>query len=526
MLASEASRADPLISKGLTPITFQLRWHHQFQFAGYYAAVEKGFYRDAGFDVTLVAGSPDHFPIQEVLAGRAQYAVGNSEVLLARLRGEPLVALSAIFQYSPSVLVTLKTSGIDSPKDLIGKRVMTMRDDADADFFAMLRAENVDIGHVQVSHSSFNIQDLVADKVDAFNSYLTNEPFYLEERGIKYNIISPRDYAVDFYSDIVFTSQKEVLNHPDRVERFRQATLQGWKYALAHPEEIIQLIHTKYNPDKTLNHLRFEALAAQSLILPDVVEVGYINRQRLESMAAIMIDEGMADSAERLDGFVFVYKEEVSSVVYYLLIAIFVFFVIALLVAFSLALFNRRLQAEAGERLAIEEKLKHLANTDYLTQLYNRRAFMKIFSEEVARARRYGDVFSVLLIDLDYFKVINDRYGHDAGDITLLSVADLLRKENRESDVCGRFGGEEFILLLPHTQLLAAEKYANRLCQHIRDNTVMTAEGDVIGVTASIGVAQWLPEDSDESTIKRADIALYQAKNEGRDRVVAWEQKH
>ena len=107
-------------------IDLQLRWHHQFQFAGYYAAVEKGFYQDEGLQVTLHAGGTEHQPASEVLAGRAQYGVGNSEVLFERLKGKPIVALAAIFQHSASVLLTRKDSNITSVHGLVGKKAMLM----------------------------------------------------------------------------------------------------------------------------------------------------------------------------------------------------------------------------------------------------------------------------------------------------------------------------------------------------------------------------------------------------------------
>lgn len=102
-------------------VYLQLRWQHQFQFAGYYAAIEKGFYQDEGLEVRLRAGSPERQPVPEVLSGRAQYAEGNSEVLYYRLQGKPLIALASIFQHSPSVLLTQESSGISSVHDLIGK---------------------------------------------------------------------------------------------------------------------------------------------------------------------------------------------------------------------------------------------------------------------------------------------------------------------------------------------------------------------------------------------------------------------
>lgn len=183
-------------------INLQLRWHHQFQFAGYYAALEKGFYKEEGLDVRLHAGDPAHQPVPEVLAGHAQYAEGNSEVLYRRLQGKPLVALAAIFQHSPSVLLTRLESQINSVHDLIGKRVMLTNKTEDADFLVMLKNEGVALSQLQLIPSSYQIQDLIDGKVDAINSYLTNEPYYLQQRGVSYNVITPSNYRIDFYSDI------------------------------------------------------------------------------------------------------------------------------------------------------------------------------------------------------------------------------------------------------------------------------------------------------------------------------------
>ncbi|MDO9189843.1 MAG: ABC transporter substrate-binding protein, partial [Sulfurimicrobium sp.] len=164
-------------SKPLAPVTMQLRWLHQFQFAGYYAALHKGFYREKGLDVTIVAGAPDRRPVEEVMAGRAQYGEANSELLFHYLKGDPLVALAAIFQHSPSVLLTRKDSGIRTPQDLIGKRIMMVGGTEDVDFLAMLANEGVVSHKFEILPSSYDIQDLINGKTDAFNAYLTNEPY-------------------------------------------------------------------------------------------------------------------------------------------------------------------------------------------------------------------------------------------------------------------------------------------------------------------------------------------------------------
>lgn len=522
--SNSLASSDKLLEKKLEPIRFQLRWHHQFQFAGYYAAVEKGFYKEAGFDVTLVAGSPELQPVNEVLSGRAQYAEGNSEVLLSRLQGEPLVAMAVIFQHSPSVLLTLASSGIKTPQDLIGKRVMTVGGDGDANFLAMLRRNHVDPSQVEIMPSSYQLSDLITGKVDAFNSYLTNEPYFMQERGINFHVINPRDYGVDFYSDILFTSEKEVKNNPERVEKIKQATIRGWRYALSNPEEIIQIISDKYNNKKTINHMRFEALSSNSLILPELIEMGYVNPERVNAMAEVFKELGMVDDLSHLDGFVFVADNELPEGLYSLIFGICLFLVALMLVAMVLALFNHRLQKEINERRAVEDKLKRLADTDSLTGLLNRRAFTERYNTELMRAKRYGDVFSIILIDLDFFKRINDVYGHDAGDTVLVKMAQLLHGNTRESDICGRFGGEEFILLLPKTTVAEARVYANRLCQKIRTQSVPLRGDEVVSVTASVGVVEWAAEDGGEMTIIKADKALYHAKKHGRDQVIVWHQ--
>ena len=272
-----------------------------------------------------------------------------------------------------------------------------------------------------------------------------------------------------------------------------QAEVQIRKLLLARSETATRLIGDKYSAEKTWEYWRYRK-SADSL-----------SNRRPDSYL-----QHFADTA----------KEESAGELYSLLIIICVFLAVLLLVALVLALFNRRLQREVQERKLVEEKLVQLADTDSLTQLLNRRAFTQRYNNELVRAQRYGDVFSIILIDLDLFKTINDCYGHDAGDRVLVSVAELLQRDTRESDTCGRFGGEEFIILLPKTSIAEAAVYANRLCQHIRGNRVQLRTGETISISASVGVVEWSSKERAEATIIKADKALYKAKSAGRDQVV------
>ena len=340
-------------------IDLQLRWHHQFQFAGYYAAVEKGFYKEEGLDVLIHAGDPAHQPVPEVLAGHVQYAEGNSEVLYQRLLGKPLVALAAIFQHSPSVLLTRRDSGIESVHDLMGKRVMLMNMTEDADFLSMFLNEDVSLSQAQIIPSSYNINDLISGKVDAFNSYTTNEPYLLKQRNIAYNIIDPSTYRIDFYSDILFTSEAELRDHPKRVEAMRRATLKGWRYAMDHPDEIITLLLEKYHVEKTREHLEFEAAEMRKLIFPDLIEIGHMNPGRWQHMADTFVKAGLIKPGYKLDGFIYdPSPKQAPAWVFPLLIAVLIILTIVSAITYYLHRLNRRLTKTQGILSESEERLR------------------------------------------------------------------------------------------------------------------------------------------------------------------------
>jgi diguanylate cyclase (GGDEF)-like protein len=161
------------------------------------------------------------------------------------------------------------------------------------------------------------------------------------------------------------------------------------------------------------------------------------------------------------------------------------------------------------------------ANHDYLTNLLNRRSFAVLAKQFVAISKRYHSDLSVISFDIDLFKSINDKYGHDLGDKVIQNVAGTIQENCRDSDSVFRFGGEEFLILLPKTSMSEAIKLAEKIRSTITNSPTL-ADKLIIEVTASAGVSQWDSEEKNiESALKRADDALYQAKKQGRDRVVA-----
>ena len=168
------------------------------------------------------------------------------------------------------------------------------------------------------------------------------------------------------------------------------------------------------------------------------------------------------------------------------------------------------------------EKMAELSTKDELTDLYNRRYFMEFAEREVSGASRYGQDLSLLMLDLDFFKQVNDNHGHPAGDAVLKQTARLLKESIRKYDVACRFGGEEFAVIMPNTRLTDSQIFCERL-RNMIENTTVRYDSKEIRFTVSIGLAQFAPEIDKSITdlIKRADAGLYAAKQQGRNRVIA-----
>jgi len=285
-------------------VSLQLVWHHQFQFAGYYMALEKGYYKNAGLDVNILSVKADSSPINEVLNGRADFGITTSGVLLDYFNGKPLVSVAAVFQRSPLIFVTEERPDIASIKDFAGKRVMLLDDRSSLELVALLKKYDLD-DRIERIASSFNPMDIVNGKTDIFNGYKGNEPYLLETEGVPTREFDPFDYGIKFYGDILFTTEDYLNENGDTVEAFRRASLKGWKYAMNHTEETIDVIKNKYKSDKTKAHLRYEASIIQELTQNDIVPFGYQSKERWEQIAAILHDINVVNGYRDLEGFIY-----------------------------------------------------------------------------------------------------------------------------------------------------------------------------------------------------------------------------
>lgn len=633
----------------LEAVVLQLKWHHAFQFAGYYAALEKGYYREAGLDVDIQAGAPGIDVVERVVSGEADFGVGTSSLLLARAAGKPVVTLAVIFQHSPLAIAVPVRGALQSVHDLVGKRVMI--EPQSDELFAYLLREGIATDMITLVPHSFDIDDLIRGRVDAASVYVTNEPYFLDKLGLSYQILTPRSAGIDFYGDNLFVGEALLRQHPERVAAFRAASLRGWEYALKHPDEIVQLIRNRYAPDVEARFLEFEAARMVPLIRADLIEIGYMHRGRWTHIAETYASLGLLPADFPLENFLYHPVPDGGQLLRfapYILGGL-----AAALLAGALLLYilrvNRRLSASmrqlgaAAEELAIseeryrllaehaseviwtmdldgrftyispsveklrgytvaevmqqsldealtpdsavvaarglaaainavrndepvppfredleqpckdgstvwtevtvtsmtnargefagllgitrdvtkrretEERIRHMAQYDTLTELPNRALFSETLKQALALARRSGGKLAVMFLDLDHFKPINDQFGHDVGDLVLRAAAGRIRGCLRESDTVARIGGDEFVLLVTNVEDVGAAWRVGEKVRHALEQP-FPINGRAFVLSASLGIALYPEHGASELELaKSADVAMYVAKREGRN---------
>jgi diguanylate cyclase (GGDEF)-like protein/PAS domain S-box-containing protein len=669
LLAGAALPGAAPAAAGLQAVTLQLNWKHQFQFAGYYAAIEHGFYREAGFDVRVQEAQEARDPIDAVLTGKADYGVGASELALRRGQGQPVVVLATFLQHSPLVLIATGRSGA-TVQELAGKKVMLLAHESE--LVAYLQQEHLPLDRIVVVPHSFDLKDLLTGRVNAMSGYSTDEPYLMKKAGVPYTLFSPRAAGIDFYGDSLFATEKLARTQPERVAAFTTASVRGWQYAMDHESEIADLIVSRYGRRKTREHLLFEAEEMRRLMQPKLVEIGYMNPGRWNHVAATYAQLGMLPASYSLDGFLFQAAQPTDwKPLYKIGIAAALIFLLAGVVVVVLIRLNLRLSREVNERRQVQDELRrseqrfrtlvesaplamvtwdrqhrvtgwnrqarelfgwsegevlgrdfltfmipedasaavgkiveqaiergiesHSVNSnltkdgrtievewhntivpgidgrpdsvlslaqdvtervrsqatlqdvniklkqrlddihelqaqlreqvmrDPLTGMYNRRYLDDALPGEISRAIREQTPLALMMMDIDHFKRVNDTHGHQTGDEVLRMLADILRNEARRSDVACRYGGEEFVLLLPKMNIESTRARAERWRQMFAEMDV-PSEAGTFRCTLSVGIAVFPDHGkSAEDLLRNGDRALYLAKALGRNRVVTYD---
>lgn len=510
-------------------VILQLPWFHQFQFAGYYAAEAQGFFAEEGIEVDIRAGVDEQGqninPVEEVVFQRAQFGVTRSDLLVHHARGLPVVMLATIMQRTPAAFITLEKYGISRLEDIqqqpVSLPLFADKPSAmiDVEIVTTLARAGIDINQLNNRSPDWNLTELQSGKTQMLLGFATDEPYILEKRGFKPVVISPMDYGIDLYGDLLFTSESTLRSNPDLIERFRKATLRGWEFALKYPETTARYILLNYpvrSADYDLNFMLQEARKMRNYIQADLIEIGYSNRARWKRILNVYREVGINDPVD-LDTFIYTPSRHVTHAWWSWPALIFCGFLLMMVGWLIWTRLHLVRIVKHGEQR--ESQLRRQAETDPLTGLVNRRRFSLELDVSFLRSRQEKSPLSMLMLDVDHFKIVNDEYGHLAGDSVLCSLSRICQNVTRDTDVLCRYGGEEFAFLLPDTSLDNAEEIAERLMQAVRQD-VVEWETRPIRYTVSIGVAELNPTDAEGiDLLQRTDRHLYRAKATGRDTI-------
>lgn len=426
-------------------VSLQLLWKHQFQFAGYYIAQEKGFYEQERLNVDIREYQHGSSLAQSVVNKEATFAVGRSSIIVDKGNGSPVTALFATFQKSPLMLIT--RGDIQKPEDLKNKQMMLTSEALDVvEIQAMLMKAGITSDDYNQQRHSFDILDLINKKTDVMGAYVSNEPYQMISKDAPYSIIHPADYGFDMYSDILFTHDTTVKESPLLTEKFFRASVKGWQYAFDNIEETAQIIYDKYNTqNRSIEALIFEGQELKKLALINDVPFGSIDQNRFKEMANIYLISGHLKTDYDISNFIYkgnktLGKDPSSLLPLWLLVTVMV-------IVISYLLYKNKITNTHNTELI------DIAEHDQLTGLYNRYKLTESLSEYIHLSIRYQWNLSCIFMDIDDFKVVNDVHGHNIGDKVLEEFAQLLQRETRRTDIVGRWGGEEFIIILPETVL-------------------------------------------------------------------------
>jgi NitT/TauT family transport system substrate-binding protein len=292
LLAVLSSACGQPATPTLTPITVQLAWTHQAQFAGMYVADQKGYYAAEGLAVTFVQGGPKVDKLAPVLDGAAQFSTASAdELILARSEGKPLRAIATIFRRSPIVFISLADKGITRPQDFVGKTISVP-----ANIVLSLRAMMTMIG---VAPDQYSVVTLPSD----LTMFASGDPpvwgvftigfvVVIQQAGYKLNMIYPDDYGVHFYADTLFTTNALISTNPDLVQRFLRATLKGWTYAVENPADMPAIVQ-KYKPEADAKIELARMIASLPLVNTGEDFIGWMKPEVWADMEETLQEQGV-----------------------------------------------------------------------------------------------------------------------------------------------------------------------------------------------------------------------------------------
>ncbi len=299
-------------TKDLQKVSLQLNWKYQFEFAGFIAAKELGFYEEAGLDVVIKEFDSNVNVVEDVLNQKVDFGIYSASFIRSYDKKRPFVFLANYFKRSPLVFITKQN--IVTPQDLLGKKIMTAPNELKHSSLGTLleKFKLTSESYITVPHS-FSAKEFIDGSVDAMTAYISNEPFYLQQKRIPYNIIDPINYGVYGLGVNLFTSKEKAIKQKEVVQKFIQASNLGWEYALDNKEKIVGLIYEKYSKHKSKEALQFEAIETQKLMMPKVYPIGFIDKNVLSDTITNFKEQNLLNKELQTEDLLFVNETDTNS---------------------------------------------------------------------------------------------------------------------------------------------------------------------------------------------------------------------
>ena len=304
-------------TNNLEKVTLQLEWKHQFEFAGFYAAIEKGYYKDIGLELEIKEFNEGIDITKEVISGNATFGISSSALILEKLNKKPVVLIASYFKQNALALITKPE--IKTPADLKNKKILALDWEMNhTSLGVMLKDFNITQNDYTLVNHDFKIDKFVNGEVDAMSIFITSQPYELDKLGITYNTLNPANFGIYSYDVELFTSQNIVNSNPEKVKKFVEATNKGWEYAFKNKEEIVELIYDKYTQRKTKDSLLFEAKQTEQIFKTNVFKIGAIAPELIKLNAQMYTKLGLVDKNHNLNELLFDYyidnKNKIESI--------------------------------------------------------------------------------------------------------------------------------------------------------------------------------------------------------------------
>ncbi|WP_396586325.1 ABC transporter substrate-binding protein [Bermanella sp. R86510] len=299
----------------------QLKWDHQFQFAGFYAAISQGYYEDAGYSVTLIPRINKDYSFKDVFSqlksGNADFAVGGPDVLTLLDKGEDVVVVASLYQNSPYGYIFLQSSNIENITDVQKSCLSSSHDFGELELKSLMLNEGLDPNSLNIKDYQFGLASLIDNSCEVVIDYLISAYWAAKEKKLDIEHISASDYGIHFYGDTLFTLKSTVDRDPEMVNEFQQATVKGWQYALQNQEEISRYIADNYARvlkfSDPYEYNVFSAKYIKDLMNYPVTHVGHSSSHRWQRIQDHLTDLGVVESRKLPDWFLFDYRDILES---------------------------------------------------------------------------------------------------------------------------------------------------------------------------------------------------------------------